>query len=179
MSKRFSEEEKYHLVERYCNGESVSDICTATGIAKSTFYTWIKPYQTQSTDAGYLVSAAEFVKMKKRLAKLEEIVEVLKTVNCTVSAPRKEKLNELAALRGKFSTRTLCEALEVPRGTYYNHIFRNKRENNSYQARRDYLSERIKQVFEESNQIYGAKKIKAVLTEQGDVVSDKMVSELM
>ena len=78
MSKKFSEEEKYKLVEKYCNGESVSDIFTATGIAKSTFYTWIKPYQTQSTDAGYVVSAAEFVKMKKRLAKLEEIVEGLK-----------------------------------------------------------------------------------------------------
>jgi len=179
MQRKYSEEEKYQLVERYCNGESVSDICTATGVAKSTFYTWIKPYQTQSTSAGYVVSAAEYAKMRKRIAKLEEIIKVLKNVDCTASASRKEKLNALAVLYGKYSVHSLCEALEVPRGTFYNHILRNKRENNSYQARRDYLSERIKQVFDESNQIYGAMKIKAVLAEQGEVISDKMVSELM
>jgi transposase InsO family protein len=57
--------------------------------------------------------------------------------------------------------------------------FRNKRDNNSYQIRRTQLSERIKQIYEESNQIFGAKKIKAVLADQGEAVSDKMVAELM
>lgn len=73
----------------------------------------------------------------------------------------------------------LCEALDVPRGTFYNHIFRNKGDNNNYQIRRTQLSERIKQIYEESNQIFGAKKIRAVLANQGEVVSDKMVAELM
>lgn len=35
------------------------------------------------------------------------------------------------------------------------------------------------QVYEESNQIYGAKKIRAVLASRGEAVSDKMVAELM
>lgn len=81
--------------------------------------------------------------MKKQIARLEEMVAVLKAVNCTASSPQKEKLDELAALHGQFHVRVLCDALEVPRGTFYNHVFRNKRTNNSYQARRDYLSERI------------------------------------
>ena len=117
--------------------------------------------------------------MKKRIAKLEKIVEVLKKVNCTVSAPRKEKLDELAALYGQYDVYTLCEALEVPRGTLYNHVLRSKRENNSYRARREYLRERIKQIYEDSHQIYGAKKIWAVLRTQGEIVSDKMVAALM
>ena len=41
------------------------------------------------------------------------------------------------------------------------------------------MSEHIKQVFEESNQIYGARKIKVVLGERGIATSDRMVSELM
>ena len=45
----------------------------------------------------------------------------------------------------------------------YYHIFRTKQERNSYRAHRDYLSKRIKQIFEESNQICGAKKIKTVI----------------
>jgi hypothetical protein len=48
-----------------------------------------------------------------------------------------------------------------------------------YQFRRIELGEHIKQVFDESNQIYGAKKIKVVLGERGIATSDKMVGELM
>ena len=167
------------MVARYRNGESATDICTEIGIARSTFYTWLKPYKTTYTDAGYAVNAAEFIKMKQRLEKLEQKVEVLQKVNCTVSSPLKEKLQELSLLHGQYSVHVLCEALEVPRGTFYNHIFRNKGENNSYQIRRTQLSTLIKQIYEESNQIFGAKKIKAVLANQGEVVSDKMVAELM
>lgn len=38
---RISAEEKYLLVTRYQDGESVAEICTDTGVARSTFYTWI------------------------------------------------------------------------------------------------------------------------------------------
>lgn len=176
---KLSKEEKYQLVARYHNGESVSDICMKTGIARSTFYTWLRPYKTTYTDAGYAVSSAEFVKMKKMIEKLEQKVEVLQKVNCTVSSPLKEKLRELSLLHGQYSVHVLCEALEVSRGTLYNHIFRNKGNNNSYQIRRAQLSERIKRIYEESNQIFGAKKIKAVFTNQGEAVSNKMVAELM
>lgn len=91
----------------------------------------------------------------------------------------KEKLQELSVPHGQYSVHVLCEALEVPIGTFYNHTFRNKGENNSYQIRRNQLSEWIKQIYEESNQIFGAKKIKAGLADQGEAVSDKMIAQLM
>ena len=69
--------------------------------------------------------------------------------------------------------------MQVARGTFYNHILRNKRENNSYQMRRMQLSEKILQIYNESNQIYGATKIKAVLEWQDIHTSVRMVSELM
>lgn len=127
MNKKCSKEEKHQLIARYSNGESATNICTETGVARSTFYAWLKPYKTTYTDASY----AEFIKMKQRLKKLEQKVEVLQKVNCTVSSPLKEKLQELSLLHGQYSVHVLCEALEVPRGTFYNHIFRNKGENNS------------------------------------------------
>jgi putative transposase len=176
---KFTQEEKYQLVARYHDGGSISDICTESGVARSTLYTWLKPYKATYTDAGYTVSATEFMKMKQRLEKLEQKIQVLKKVDCTVSSPLKEKLRELSLLYGQYSVHVLCEALEVPRGTFYNHIFRNKGDNCSYQIRRTQLSEQIKEIYEESNQIFGARKIKAVLADQGEAVSDKMVSELM
>ena len=170
---------KEKLVERYYNGESATNICFENNIPKSTFYTWLKPYKTNCTKTGYEVSANEFIKMKQQLKKQKQIIEVLKSVDCTMNATLKEKLYALEKLYGQYSVHVLCEALEVSRGTFYNHILRNKKKNNSYQSRRDELSRKIKEIYDESKQIFGAKKIKAVLSDRGIKTSDKMVSELM
>ncbi|TWH59439.1 helix-turn-helix resolvase-like protein [Desulfitobacterium sp. LBE] len=74
---KFVTEEKHQLVARYHNGESATNICIETGVARSTFYTWLKPYKATHTDTGYRVSAAEFIKMKQHLEKLEQKIEVL------------------------------------------------------------------------------------------------------
>ena len=64
---RISIEEKHSLVARYQAGESVSDICADSGVPKSTFYTWIKPYTVTMTDSGHAVSQQAFIKMKQKL----------------------------------------------------------------------------------------------------------------
>ncbi len=119
-----------------------------------------------------VVTPKEFAALKKRVEKLEGIIQVLKSVNCTVSAPLQDKLKALETLYGQFSVHTLCDALEVPRGTFYNHILRNKKENKSYHFRRTELSDQIRRIYDESDQIYGAKKISAVLKSRGVTVSD-------
>ena len=175
---RWSTKEKQSLVARYQAGESVAEICADTGIARSTFYTWIKPYTTTTTDSGYVVSQQEFIKMKQRIQKLEQKVEILQKVGCTASAPLQEKLQELAKLYGQYSVHALCEALCVSRGTFYNHIFRRK-EVTAYDKRRAEMKEHIKAVFDENRQRFGANKIAAVLSEQGIRVSPQYAAELM
>ena len=140
---RLSIEEKQSLVSRYHAGESAAEICADVGVARSTFYSWLKPYTTTTTATGYTVSQQEFNKMKQKIQKLEQKVEILQKVNCTVSAPLQEKLQELAKLYGQYSVHALCEALCVSRGTFYNHIFRRK-EVTVYDKRRAKMKEYIK-----------------------------------
>lgn len=97
---KFSDEQKQKLVALYYSGESVSDICLQNSIPRSTFYTWLKPYQTQVTPSGHIVSTNEFTKMKQQLKKLEQKIEVLQKVDCTVSSPLQDKLQELSKLYG-------------------------------------------------------------------------------
>lgn len=175
---RLNAEEKQALVSRYHAGESAAEICADTGIARSTFYTWIKPYTTTTTDSGHVVSQQEFIKMKQRIQKLEQKVEILQKVGCTASAPLQEKLQELSKLYGQYSVHVLCEALCVSRGTFYNHIFRRK-EVTAYDKRRAEMREHIKVVFDESHQRFGANKIAAVLSEQGIHISPQYTAELM
>lgn len=175
---QLSIKEKQALVARYHAGESAAEICADVGVARSTFYTWLKPYTTTTTATGYTVSQPEFNKMKQKIQKLEQKVEILQKVNCTASAPLQEKLQELAKLYGQYSVHALCEALCVSRGTFYNHIFRRK-EITAYDKRRAEMKEHIKVAFDESDQRFGANKIAAVLSAQGISTSPKYVRELM
>ena len=117
--------------------------------------------------------------MKSRMEKMEQIIEVLYQSGCSANAPLQEKLSNIAPLYSQYSVRVLCEALKVDRGTFYNHIFRNKKENNSYQKRRDDLSQKILNVFNANHQVFAAKKIKVILQDEGVTVSVKLVGELM
>ena len=105
-------------------------------------------------------------------------MKVLKVAGCGVLAPLQEKLAALEKLYGQFSVYVLCEAMDVSRGTFYNHIFRRK-EVTYYDKRREEMRVHVNAVFEESRQLYGTKKITAVLAERGIVTSPKYVAGLM
>ena len=94
-------------------------------------------------------------------------------------APLVVKLAAMKKMRGKYNVHMLCEAMDVPRGTYYNHMRRNKRDNTWYAKRREDLQVKIHQGYDDNRQILGAAKICPILQEQGDKVSVEMVKELM
>ncbi|MDR0835314.1 MAG: IS3 family transposase [Tannerella sp.] len=179
MKLSYSENQKRNLVEQYRAGASVASLCTETGISSSTFYSWIKHYQPIATESGAFITAPDIYSLKRKIEKLENMMSVLKTVNCTVSSPMKDRLNELELLYGQFSVHVLCEALDVPRGTFYNHILRNKRNQSSHMKRREELRIAVRDAFDDSNQIYGADKIKVTLANKGCQISVAMVTELM
>lgn len=179
MRANYTKEQKQELVKRYYNGESASLICLQAGVPRSTFYTWIKPYKVVKTGSGTEISVMDYMRQKQHVEKLENMIDVLRMVECNIESPLKVKLEELSKLYGKYSVHVLCESLDVARGTFYNHIFRNKKEKSSYQIRRDMLSEKIKEIFDDSNQIYGAKEIRAILHTRGINTTDGMVAELM
>lgn len=170
---------KQALVTRYTGGETVSAICMETGISKSTLYSWIKQYQPARTRSGRVITPKDYDSLLRRCEKQEKLIAVLKTAGCLQSAPLKEKLMALERLYGQFSVHVLCEALDVPRGTFYNHIKRNKRGNSSYAKHREELREAIQDIFDESRQTFGSEKICAVLHERGYKAGTTLVRELM
>lgn len=179
MKTKYTEEQKHELVKRYYGGESASIICLQSGVPRSTFYTWIKPYKIVGITLACEVSAANYTRQKSHIEKLENMIKVLQSVNCTATSPLHIKLEELTKLYGQYSVRTLCDSLGVSSGTFYNHILRNKKNNTSYQKRRYELSILIRDIFDDNHQIYGANKIHAILKSRGVRISTRMVSELM
>lgn len=157
------------------NDEPVATIASDLGVSRSTVYTWIKSLKKADSQDKTEISLRYVHGLERKITRLQEIIEILQAVDCTAHSPLKEKLEALEALYGKYNVHVFCEALQIPRGTFYNHIFRNKRQNNSYRKRRDELRIQVQRVYDESRQIYGAEKIASVLKQGGIYTSKEMV----
>lgn len=123
---KYNESEKSIITTRYKNGDSVADLVMDTGIPRSTIYAWIKEAAEKDSDKK-TVSLKNFRILENKVARLQGIIEIMKKVGCTVSDPLEIKLPALEALQDQYSVHMLCEVLDVPRGTYYNYLLRNKR----------------------------------------------------
>lgn len=127
--------QRQNILNRYTNGESVSDIVANSQIPRSTIYSWIKENQNSDTSKKKEVNLRDFRTLEKKVTRLEDIVEILQNIDCTANSPLDIKLATLEELYGQYSVHMICVALKVSRGTFYNHIFRNKRDNTWYSKR--------------------------------------------
>lgn len=163
---------------KYRAGEAVDIIVKEYEVPRSTVYYWINQYR-DIPDVNEITLKRALDRINRKYEKSKQICDVLKLVNCTCNAPLKTKLRELEKLYGQFSVHVLCEALDVSRGTFYNHMLRNKRQDTSYAKRRKELSEAIREIYEESHGLFGSDKILSVLSVKGYHTSTRMVRELM
>ena len=142
------------VVHRFIiEGEPVATITADTGISRSTLYAWIKAAQNEPAELNFTLKNFRILETKikrileTKIKRFEEIVKILQRINCTVNAPLNEKLSALEELYSQY-----YDALQVLRGTFYNHIFRNKRDNTWYVKRREELRIRIQQILLKSGQ---------------------------
>ena len=174
----YSEEIKTHKIARYKSKECIISISNETVIPRSTIYRWINDY-TAKNSINSNAKNKEFKELKRKLEKLQSMLDIIHELGISVNAPLKEKLTGMTPLYGKYNVHWLCEAMQVDRGTFYNHIFRNKKDNTWYSKRREILREEILKIYEENRQIFGAGKITAILKQKGYRTSEETVSFLM
>ncbi len=177
MNRKYTKEQKQSVISQYSNGLPVAAIVSDTGIPRSTIYAWIKSEQENAKKKG--MSLQNYRRLERKVTKLEGMVKILQTASCLASAPLDMKLNAIEELYGQYSVHMLCDALKVSRGTFYNHILRNKRDNTWYAKRREENRVHIQRIYDDSNQIFGAAKIAAVMKEEGHRISVEMVRQLM
>lgn len=154
-------EVKSTVLRQLAKGTPVKELCRESNIPRSTLCRWFRDLES-SSKTSEVPSPKNYEALQQQVKKLENIISVLNSAKCTVHAPLKEKLLELELLYGQYDVRTLCEALEVSRGTFYNHILRNKRGNAWFEKRREEYRVLI-DVFDEYRQVLGAEKIRTVL----------------
>ena len=175
--KRISTETKTSIINQFYNGESVAKLAEDSGISRSTIYEWLKTAQNENSEKPVTKTTVDG--LKRTITRLSALIEILQKVFDVENIPTQFRLEELEKLYGDYNVHNLCEALKVPRGTFYNHIKRNKRDNTWYAQRREKLREQIQEIYDDNRQIFGAKKITAILKSRGERVSEDMVRQLM
>ncbi|MBQ2933464.1 MAG: IS3 family transposase [Clostridia bacterium] len=181
MKNTYTSEQKQTIIERYISGgETYLQISADTGIAKSTFYSWLKQYNIEKeTVKKKIVNYRNFMLLENKVAQLENMVDILKSVGGIVDIPLREKLYLAERFYNEYSVHLICETLDIPRGTFYNHILRNKKDNTWYAKRKEELRLRIQEIYDENRQIFGADKIATIMKNEGIAVSKEMVRKLM
>ena len=175
----YTDQEKTAIITQYQQGKPIQELCAEYSVCVRTIYRWAKLYCPAVPDERRTCTVKEYDALLHKVSKLENMVAVLQTVGCTVHAPLKERLTELELLYGQYDVHTLCEALNVPRGTFYNHILRNKRSNAWFEKRREEYRILIQKIFDEYRQVLGAEKIRTILVQHGHQVSTEYVAKLM
>lgn len=176
MSKQVAKEKQQAIVKRYLNGETVIQLAKELNIARSTIYLWIRREQISSSKK---IQLRDFSRLKRQYERSQKIIQILQTASCTASSPLRERLDAIVLMSKDYNVHTLCEALKVAKGTYYNHIFRNKKENTVYAKHKAELKPLIEEIFHKSRETYGATKITVILKERGYSASEKTVANIM
>lgn len=168
---------KEQIYNQFLYKRSVISLSSEFNIPRNTVYRWIK--ENKQSTITTKDNNKQIKLLLRKIDRLQEIIEIIAESGCSLNAPLKERLNALETLYGKHSVHILCEALNVDRGTFYNHIYRNKKDNTWYSKQREILRDAIRKVYDDNRQIFGAGKITFILKEQGYKTSEDTVRRLM
>jgi len=181
MKSRFSQEEKNSIITQYWSGDTAPAVCEQYGISSSTLYSWIK--DLERIEDGAKPTADQYLKkqysdLKRHARKMEQKLSVYDTLHLHDQIPLEDKLILLEDMREQYSVGVLCEVLGISKGTYHNRVL-HYRDPMLYRDHRESLKAQIRQIFDESEQRFGADKITAILIQRGVHTSKKMVLRLM
>ena len=97
ITMKYSNEEKLSIVARCQQGESIAALSNELAIPRSTLYRWIKSFPMDSAGKPLKFSYQEYTLLQRKVEKLQNIITILKSADCLVSAPLKERLHALEA----------------------------------------------------------------------------------
>ena len=148
--KIYTQKFKETVVKFYERNHTIEETIQEFGISQTSLFDWRKLY---SKEHDLIINGSSkyknFRQSQAHLKKTEYMLEVVRKASCGVNAPIDEKMSAIKELEGQYSIHVLCEALNLPRGTYYN---RKRREKMLTQHDKDdeFLKPIIKQVFFDS-----------------------------
>lgn len=177
--KIYTQKFKDTVVKYYECNHTIRETKDHFKISESSLFAWKREYdESHHLSVGGKRIMSNYMQKQRHALKVEQMLEVLRIASCGVNSSIDDKMEAIEKLEGKYSVRVLCEALKLPRGTYYN---RKRRKNilSSYEISDAEIRPLIEKIFIDSKKRFGRKPIRHKLSEIGYHVSEKRVCRLM
>ena len=158
----YSQEERDRVLSLCSSSYSATEISRTTGIPRDTIYRWINNEIITSND-NKKISFREAYDLKRRVKRLETIIDFLQEINCTTYSTNVDKCKIVESKVDKYGVKMMCAALKLDKGTYYNYANRGKHGRTFDVIKKEEFTPIIEDIFTESKGIYGAPKICAIL----------------
>lgn len=203
--KRFSPYEKLSVLKRcFEDGEDVRFVAEEVGVSRQSIHQWRKIVEMRgivglmNKDKKKLIDlklkaepkvvkqdtqTKEINSLKQEIITLKMEIDILKEALDLIKKDKgigylklknSEKIQLINALREDYTLKDLLVRLNIPKSSYYYHI--KKLENHD---KYEYLCLKIKEIYELNRCVYGYRRIKISLNNQGIIVSEKVIRRLM
>lgn len=180
MYVRYTPETKAQALALRSTGKSVATISKELNISESTLRHWFLRYSSPE-QISEEESTQEISRLTAECSRLMKTIDIIKQSGFVNEVPLQRRLEFALNLYNQntgYTARELYEALDIAKGTFYYRL--NHSTEVSKKERAKYaLMLKIHELFEDSNQIFGTEKIRAMLAREGIRVSNKRVSALM
>ena len=174
---------KKNIIEQFLKlhkeGENIKSLCTQFGICKSTAYNWIREYTPiRKPYRGRIITPTDYRHLEREKQTLQVENEIFHRSGILSKIPLDDKFAIIENLSSDFSIHILCKTLGELKSTYYHRKLRSP-EKKWYEIDDEMLCPIVKKIFTDSQERFGARKIKSVLKQQGFIVSEFHISRLM
>lgn len=168
---------KLEILKRLEGGDSIDNLTKEYGVSRSSIYQWRNDNVPKSVD-NFNISAREIYLLRKEIKSLRQTVKIYEATQCVKSMPLSQKLEAMRKVEKQFTHASLCKTLGVKKGTFLNHLYR-KVETTQIQQTDEIYKIKLLELFNLTEGKLGAKKLSALMKNEGYLCSEKRVSRLM
>ena len=156
------------------------EIVKKLNVPRTTIYRWISDHEKEKSNHNQIVNMKMYRELERKYLRQKKIIQILQSSPCLVNSSLDIKIETIDKMvSDEFTINTLCEALCVSKATYYNRKLRGKHGYTEAMRKRDEIKPKIKELYDNSNQIYGPAKIHALLKNEGYKVSLNVIASIM
>ncbi|UOB18412.1 IS3 family transposase [Abyssalbus ytuae] len=181
MAKKYDYEFKTMIVELLQSGQSVKSVSNEYGLNGSMIRKWRKCYEE---NIGGFTTTKELSEEQKRIQLLEKELrnvklerDIFKKGGEHLLRERQVRYEFILSNKGYFPVGKMCKCMKVSKSAFYNWL--KTKDIRKEKESLEYLKNRITVIFEESNQIYGSRRIQKSLERENIYYSRSYISFLM
>ena len=172
--RNYTDEFKKKIVELYNSGKPRAELVREYELTPSALSSWINKYNNSGSfkaEDNRTPEENELIKLRKENQRLKMENDILKQ-----AADYGTKINVILSNSYKYPISAMCKLLNISSSSLY---YAKNKPAKKYNAEEEKLTQHIKEIFKNSRNNYGSRKIKVELKKKGIIASKRRIRRIM